>query len=389
MTANHPKPQTVLTHTGRRPSEQHGFVNTPVTRGSTVLYSNLDAFENREQEFHYGRTGNPSTKAVEELISELEGAKGTVLTPSGLSAISLALLSCVKSGDHILVTDSAYEPTRNFCNSVLTRMGVETTYYDPLIGAGIESLIQPNTRVIFTESPGSITFEIQDIPAISKVAHQNDISVIIDNSWATPLFLKPLELGADIVVHAGTKMFVGHSDAMFGTVSANEKHWESLHQTHYYIGICASPDDSFLAARGLRTLSLRMKEHETRALEIANWLHEHEAVTQVLHPALPSHPNHDIFKRDFSGSGCVFSFMLPKAPHASLRAFIDGLEIFGVGYSWGGFESLVLPAKPQNNRTATNWTREDQVLRLHIGFEDMSDIKADIAAAIARYVAHM
>lgn len=378
-------PETILTHAGRHPESQHGFVNTPVTRGSTVLYATLDAFENKQQAYHYGRTGNPSTDAVQEVITQLEHAAGTVLAPSGLSAISTALLSCLSSGDHLLMTDSAYEPTRTFCDTILQRMGIATTYYDPHAGADIAELIQPNTRVIYAESPGSITFEIQDIPAIAAVAKKHDISVIVDNSWATPLFMQPLKLGADIVVHAGTKMFVGHSDAMFGSVSANAEHWNALSKTHRCMGTCASPDDAFLAARGLRTLSLRMKEHAARSVELANWLAPHDLVTHVFHPALPSHPNHDIFNRDFTGSGSVFSFLLKPGPREALAALIDGLELFGVGYSWGGYESLLLPVYPKRIRTARAWPHEGTMLRAHVGLENMQDIKADLEGALARY----
>src|SRR5690606_8638686 len=328
-----------------------------------VLFGTLDQLESTEPRFDYGRTGNPSSAAVESVISELEGADGTVLAPSGLSAISLALLSVLSHGDHLLVTDSAYGPTRRFSNGVLTRMGVTTEYYDPRIGSGIETLVTERTKAIFVESPGSLTFEIQDLRAIVEIARRHDAFVIVDNSWATPLYHRPLELGADIVVHAGTKMFLGHSDAMFGTVSANARAWPALHQTHVMMGLCAAPDDCFLAARGLRTLAIRMREQSARALDLASWLEGQPGVTAVLHPALPSHPDHHLFQRDFSGSGSVFSLLLPPGPRAAVAATVDYLELFGMGWSWGGYESLLLPINPGKIRTATSWEPAGNMFR--------------------------
>ncbi len=381
--------ETILTHHGRYPDEQFGVVNTPVFRASTVLHPNLATLLNRSQTFDYGRMGTPSSRSVEEIITKLEGAVGTKLTPSGMSAISCALMSVLSSGDELLISDSAYEPTRRLAEGYLTKMGVTTRYFDPRIGAGIGDILSDKTRAIMLESPGSLTFELNDIPAIAAAVKGHDISIVVDNTWATPLFYKPLSLGANIVVHAGTKMFVGHSDAMFGTMSADGAHWDELVNTHKLIGLCAGPDDCFLAARGLRTLSLRMKEHCARALEMAEWLEGQDIVNEVLHPALPSHPDNDIFVRDFSGSGSLFSFALPKAREGALAALIDGMELFGIGYSWGGFESLILPVNTSNNRSATSWPNEDQLIRLHIGLEDIDDLRADIAAGLARYKAAM
>ncbi|MEO8757309.1 MAG: cystathionine beta-lyase [Devosia sp.] len=378
-------PETVLTHFGRDPGANRGYVNTPVYRGSTILFPTLDALESPEPRFDYGRTGNPSSAAVEELITELEGAAGTVLAPSGLSAISLALLTVLNAGDEVLVTDSAYQPTRRVADGVLTRMGISVRYYDPRAGRDIAKLLTDKTRAIFVESPGSLTFEIQDLPAIVTVAKPRGISVIVDNSWATPLYYHPLSLGADIVIHAGTKMFVGHSDVMFGTASANEKWWPALKDTHVRLGLCASPDDCFLAARGLRTLALRMKEHSARSTEVAAWLETQQGVTRVIHPALPSHPDNALFKRDFSGAGSVFSIVLEPKSRAALAAMVDGFGIFAMGWSWGGYESLCLPIQPQKGRTAIPWVEAGQMLRLHIGLEGVTDLKADLASALARY----
>lgn len=338
--------ETRLSHAGRQPSEHFGLVNIPVTRGSTILFDSIERLDNHDQRYGYGRTGNPSTDSVEQIVTELENAAGTVLTPSGLSAITTALFSCLKAGDELLVTDSVYGPTRALCDGLLTRFGITTRYFDPNIAGGIEDLITTKTRAIFLESPGSLTFEVQDLPSITKVAKKHDIVTLIDNSWASPLYYRPLELGVDIVVHAGTKMFVGHSDVMSGTISANADLMPAIRETHYLTGVCSSPDDAFLIARGLRTLAVRMKKQMESALELARWLEEQPLVTRVLHPGLPSHPDHELFKRDFSGSGCVFSIILQKAPRKTLGALVDELELFGMGYSWGGYESLVLPSKP-------------------------------------------
>ncbi len=380
-----PSKETILTHSGRQTAEHFGFVNTPVFRGSTVLFETLDDLDNHDHPYRYGRTGNPTTRAVEALVTELEGAKGTVLAPSGLSAVSTALLSVLNAGDEVLVTDSAYEPTRIFATETLKRLGITAHFHDPRAGAGIAELFTDRTQAVFVESPGSLTFEVQDLPGIVSAAKTRGLFVIVDNSWATPLYHQPLTLGADIVVHAGTKMFIGHSDAMFGTASANERAWPLLYRTHRLMGVCASPDDAFLAARGLRTLAIRMKEHQARALEIARWLEGQPTVRQVFHPALTSHPDHAIWKRDFSGSGSLFSVLLEPAPRRAVEAMVNGLELFGMGYSWGGYESLCLPVHPERIRTAVDWNARGDMFRLHIGLEDVEDLKADLEAGLERY----
>jgi cysteine-S-conjugate beta-lyase len=376
--------RTRLVHAGRDPWDQHGFVNTPVYRGSTVLFPTMDDLAHRRGRYVYGTVGTPTSEALERAWTDLTGAAGTILTPSGLSAVSLALMSCLKSGDHLLVSDSVYRPTRVFCDTVLKRFGVATTYYDPLIGAGIEGLFRPNTAAVFTEAPGSQSFEMQDIPAIAAAAHARGAVVLMDNTWATPLFFPPHERGVDLAVEAGTKYLSGGSDLLLGLVSANERCWRRLRQTFDALAICAGPEDVFLALRGLRSLGVRLKEHERQALDMARWLGGRPEVETVLHPALESCPGHDIWRRDFLGSTGLFSVVLKPAPDAAVAAMLDGLELFGMGFSWGGFESLVIPFDCASYRTATEWRPGGPALRFHIGFEDLDDLKADLDAGFAR-----
>lgn len=376
---------TLLTHGGRASDEHLGFVNMPVFRGSTILFKSLDELEDYKAPYRYGRNDNPTTRALCDLISELEGAAGTIVAPSGLSAVSTALLAAVSAGDELLMTDSAYEPTRTFATEGLTRFGVTTRFYDPRIGAGIAELFTDKTKAIFVETPGSLTFEMQDLPAIAAAAQARGITVIVDNSWGTPLFHRPLELGADMVMHAATKMFVGHSDAMVGTVSANDKLWGRLKRTHRILGVAISPDDSYLTLRGLRTLAVRMKHHNEQSLAFAAWLEGQPEVEEVYHPALASHPDHAIFKRDFSGAGSLFAFRLKQRSRDALAAMVNGFTLFGMGYSWGGYESLCIPFNPSNIRTAVAWDAPGQMFRVHVGLESLDDLKADMAAALERY----
>jgi cystathionine beta-lyase len=378
-------PETVLTHLGRNPSDQNGFVNTPVVRGSTVLFDSHEDLLAGKSPYKYGRHGNPTNDAVKDVITQLECAYDTLLTPSGLSAISTTLLAVAHAGDHVLISDSSYEPTRHFCETVLRANNVDVEYYDPRIGNRISTLIRTNTKAIHTESPGSLTFEVQDLPAIVEARGDRDIAIIADNSWATPLYYKPLEMGADIVIHAGTKMFVGHSDVLFGTISANEKWADKVKATYTALGVCVSPEDSFLVARGLRTLAIRMKEHERRALELAQWLEANPIVEKVFHPALPQHPDHDVFMRDFTGSGSLFGFSLLPAPQNAVSELLNHLRLFGMGYSWGGFESLILPITIKNQRSATKWLEKGNLFRVHVGLEDFDDLKSDLADGFERY----
>ncbi len=392
--ANHP-PQnrerfgerTRLVHAGRDPSDQYGFVNTPIYRGSTVLYPTTDDFVNRRATFPYGTRGTPTIRSLETAWSELAGAAGTVLTASGLAAITIGLLACLKSGDHLLVPDSVYRPTRSLCDGVLRRFGVETTYYDPLVGAGIAELFRPNTAAIFTEAPGSLTFEMQDIPAIVAAAKTRDLCVLMDNTWATPLFFPPHAMGVDICIEAGTKYLSGGSDLLLGMTSAGERWWKPLHDTFYAMAICAGPEDVFLGLRGLRTMALRLKEHERQALDMARWLAARPEVERVLHPALETDPGHAIWRRDFKGSSGLFAVVLKPASMTAVAAMLDGLELFGMGASWGGFESLVTPFDPAPFRTVTRWDAAGPALRFHIGLEDLDDLKADLDAGFARLAA--
>ncbi|MBV9393982.1 MAG: cystathionine beta-lyase [Methylobacteriaceae bacterium] len=376
--------RTRLVHAGRHPFENFGFVNTPIYRGSTVLSPDMESLYARKARFIYGTKGTPTTEALENAWSEIAGAAGTVLTPSGLSAITVAILSVVKSGDHILVTDSVYRPTRNFCDTVLARLGVETTYYDPLVGASIAELIRPQTRVVFVEAPGSQSFEMQDVPAISEVAHARGACVIMDNTWATPLFFPPHERGVDLAIEAGTKYLSGHSDLLLGMVSANADHWQRLRDTFDAFAMCAGAEDVFLGLRGLRTMELRLREAERQGLALATWLATRPEVSRVLHPALASDPGHAIWQRDFLGSSGLFSVILKAASRAAVGAMLDGLELFGLGYSWGGYESLVIPFDCRTYRSATRWDPEGPALRFSVGLEDIEDLKADLDRGFAR-----
>ena len=374
------KAETALVTAGRDTRAQKGFVNPPVVHGSTVLYPTAEDLHAHRGEFQYGRHGTPTTKALQEALMAIEGPQcaGVGLAPSGLSAITTALLAVLKAGDHLLVCDNAYRPTRNFCNGLLARYGVETTYFDPLIGAAIAGLLRPNTKAVLVEAPGSQSFEMPDIPAIAAVAHAHDALVIDDNTWATPLFHRSLDHGVDISIQAATKYIGGHSDIMFGTISANAKTWPLIAEAIRLLGVCAGPDDVFLALRGLRTLAVRLAQHQQSGLDMARWLAARPEVIKVLHPALESDPGHAIWKRDFTGASGLFSIVLKPAPQKAVDALLDAVKLFGMGYSWGGFESLVIPFDCSGYRTASKWAPGGPTLRLHIGLENVGDLKADL-----------
>jgi cystathionine beta-lyase len=381
------KPETALVTSGRDTEAQKGFVNPPVVHGSTVLYPTAEDLHAHRGEFQYGRHGTPTTRALQDALMAIEGPNcaGVGLAPSGLAAISTTLLAVLKAGDHLLVCDNAYRPTRNFCNGLLARYGVETTYYDPSIGAGIAGLFKPNTRAVVVEAPGSQSLEMPDIPAISAVAHDKGALVIDDNTWATPLFHRSLDQGVDISIQAATKYIGGHSDIMFGTISANAKAWPLIAETIRLLGVCAGPDDVFLALRGLRTLSVRLDQHQRSALDMARWLAARPEVLRVLHPGLESDPGHAIWKRDFTGASGLFSIVLKPAPEKAVDALLDAVKLFGMGYSWGGFESLIIPFDCSGYRTATKWTPGGPTLRLHIGLEHVDDLKADLERGFAAF----
>ena len=372
-------------HAGRDPDEHFGFVNPPVYHASTVLYPTAEDQVAHRSRYQYGRRGTPTTEALQQALAAIEGdaCAGVALLPSGLSAVSTALMAVAGASDHILVTDSVYRPTRTFCDSVFKRMGVETTYYDPLIGREIAKLFKPNTRAVFTEAPGSQSFEMQDIPAIAAVAHEKGARVLMDNTWATPLYFRPLEHSVDLSIQAGTKYIGGHSDIMFGCVSAHAETWANLKDVAGTLGLCVGPDDVYLALRGLRTLGVRLERHNKSALQIASWLEKRPEVKRVMHPGLASDHGHAIWMRDFTGASGLFSVVVNPCSEAAVYAFMNALTLFGMGYSWGGFESLVIQFNCTEYRTATRWAPGGPTLRFHIGLEDSGDLIADLERGFA------
>lgn len=384
------RPATILAHAGRHPRENHGMVNPPVYHTSTVLWPTVAAMDASHAGFEhgvysYGRVGTPTSEAFEDAVTALEGGHGTVAVSSGLAAVNVALTAFVKAGDHVLVTDSAYGPTRRYADAVLARFGVEVEYYDPLAGAGIEALFRGNTRLVYLESPGSLTFEVQDVPAIAAAARSRGILTALDNTWATPLGFDAFGHGVDVTVHAATKYMVGHSDAMMGIVGAREKSvWLKLKSFAVTSGHCAGPDDLYLAQRGLRTMGVRLRQHQENALEIARWLQARPEVARVLYPALPQDPGHALWRRDFTGASGLFAIVLQPASSGQVAAMLDGMELFQMGASWGGYESLILPTHPEKIRTATTWDAEGPGVRLHVGLEDPADLIADLEAGLDR-----
>jgi cystathionine beta-lyase len=382
-------PGTKVVGAGRRPEWTGGVVNTPVWRASTILYDDVahlraSGAADTHHRLFYGRRGTPTQWSLADALTELEpGAEATFLYPSGVAAIAAALLSVLSPGDELLLADTAYDPTRSMATGLLRRFGIATRFYDPLVGAGIAELIGPHTRAIFLESPGSLTFEVQDIPAIVAVARERGITTLLDNTWATPLLLPAIAMGVDLTILACTKYVVGHSDAMLGSVTAAPSHWKALRDTSFQLGQVASPDDCWLGSRGLRTMALRLAHHGTSALAIAQWLESRPEVARVLHPALPSHPGHALWLRDFRGSSGLFSFILADGGDAARVALIDGLDHFGIGYSWGGFESLALPVDPHRYRSAST-PPPGPMVRLQVGLEETEDLIADLSRGLDR-----
>jgi cysteine-S-conjugate beta-lyase len=376
------QPATRFSHIGREFSE-HGMVNPAVYHASTVLFPEYATLKDRANlTYNYGRHGTPTSRAVETAIAEMEGGFDCKVTPSGLAAITTALLAFLKSGDHLLMTDTVYWPARKLCDTVIKKLGIETTYYDPLICKGIASLIRPNTKIVYMESPGSQTMEVQDVPAIAAAAHRAGALTFIDNTWGAGHFFKAFDHGCDVSIQAATKYIVGHSDAMLGSVVCNETTWETFKEAYETMGMFAGPDDMYLALRGLRTMDVRLERHQKNATIVAEWLRGQVAVDTVLYPALSNAPGHEMWKRDFKGASGLFSVILKPAAEEAVAKMLDGLELFGMGYSWGGFESLVVPFQP--HRTATNWTAEGPCLRFHIGLESPDDLIADLEQGFKR-----
>jgi len=384
--------ETTVVHSGLHPERHHGAVNPPVFHASTILSETVAEFRRRRQSWileqpgtYYGRFGTPTIEALQEAIAALEGGHRSVVYPSGLAACAGALLAFLSAGDHLLMSDTVYGPTRIFANGFLKRFGVSTTFFDPLAGRAIESLIRPETRVIYLESPGSLTFEVQDVPAIAEAARRRGITVIADNTWGTPLYFKPFAHGVDVSVQAATKYIVGHSDAMLGAITCTKEAWPRLKRSTHELGQTAGPDDVYLGQRGLRTLAVRLKQHWKAGVALAEWIARQPEVERVLHPALPGDPGHAIWKRDFTGACGLFGVVLKEGvTEGALCAMIDGLELYGIGSSWGGFESLIVPFDPRETRTATQWPHKGPCFRIHAGLENEEDLIADLEAGFRR-----
>ncbi len=377
------KDKTKLVATGRPHNRPAHPVNMPVERASTILFPTYDDYLEGAKNIVYGRLGASTHRAFEEAVTALEGGYETRLAPSGLQACNAAILAFVSQGDHVLMTDSAYDPTRKFCDRFLKRFGVDTTFYEPLATKDeIAALMRPETKVIFAESPGSLTFEVQDIPALAAAAHEGGAKLIVDNTWSGGYFCKPISLGADVSVQAATKYLVGHADCLVGTItSADEQIATKIYYSLLQIGSNVSADDAYLALRGMRTLSTRLERHQSNALDLAKWLGKRSEVDSVIHPALKSCPGHANWKRDFSGSSGLFSIVLKPVPLSALKTFFNAFKLFGIGFSWGGYESLAVHVRPEKDRSATKWTKEGSVVRFHAGLEDIEDLKIDLERA--------
>jgi cystathionine beta-lyase len=379
------KEDTKIVHKGRDPKSNHGIINPPVYHASTIAWGSVAEMNYRRDHrwepgiYTYGRHGTPTHEALEEAYAAVCGGYRTVAVASGLAAINAAMLAYLEQGDHILMVDCVYGPARNFCDNIVGRFGVETTYYDPKIGAGIKDLIRDNTKIVYVEAPGSLTFEMQDIPAIAEEAHKAGCVVIMDDTWSAGVYYKPFENGVDVCAMAATKYIVGHSDVMMGLITTTEEHWDRVRPSAAALGANSGPDDVYLALRGLRTLKVRLDRHQETGIRLAKWLQARPEVDRVLHPALPEHPGHDIWKRDFTGASGLFSFILKdEFAQKRIHAMLDGMELYAMGASWGGFESLIMPANPTANRTATEWQNQGQLIRIHAGLEDPEDLIEDL-----------
>ena len=385
-------PDTILEHVGRDPAKNFGIVNPPVYHASTVIFPSLktlletrvDRASGAFEGITYGREGTPTTRAFEEAITQLEGGYRAVTLPCGLGAIATSLMAFLKSGDHLLMPDQLYAPARQFCDDVLAKFGVEVTYYDGVIAGGIAALMKPNTTVVYLESPGSLTFEIQDVPAIARVAKQRGATVLMDNTWASPIFFHPLAHGVDVVIHAATKYISGHSDLMLGVAVCNEATLVPVKKTASTAGYCGGPDDIYMALRGLRTLGVRMRRHYESALAVAAWLQKRPEVHRVHYPALPEDPGYGIWKRDFLGASGLFGFTLKSYSDRAFAEFLDHMDLFKLGYSWGGYESLMVPTYPSTLRSSTRWEAPGPSIRIHVGLENVDDLVDDFERGFAR-----
>lgn len=390
MTKNSTELNTLLVSLGRDPKRDSGSVNPPVHRTSTVIFPDYATFaayeEGKIEHIGYGRNGSPTTQGLEEALATLEGADHAIITASGLAAITTTILALLNSGDHVLVPDSVYSSARLFFKHELPRLGVEVEFYDPTIGSEIEALVRKNTKMIYAESPGSLTFEMQDLPALAKVAHAHGALLVSDNTWATPLHMRPFELGVDVSIHSATKYIAGHSDLVMGAIMCRGSVYKTLKRAHRNLGAVAGGDNAYLALRGLRTIAVRMKLHQEHAMEVTNWLKTVPEVKRILFPALPEDPGHALWKRDMTGAASLFAVELTeKASHEALGAMIDGLEHFGMGFSWGGYESLIISYDPSTMRSATKqWEKPTTLLRIHIGLESPKDLIADLDAGFKR-----
>lgn len=382
----HMKIDTLLTTLGRNPQAHSGMVNPPVYHASTILfpsYADFEAYEKGLYPYGYARSGTPSTRNMEAAFAELDGTDHAIVTSSGLAAIVIALTGTLSAGDHLLASDNIYGSMRQFCDRELSRFGVEITYFNPLIGSGIAALMRPNTKMVYCESPGSLTFEVQDIPAIAKVAHAHGAVVAADNTWATPLHFRAADHGVDITIHSCTKFIGGHSDLVMGVLTTTKACYPRLRRMYRNLGACIGADDLYLATRGLRTLATRLRQHEQTGLELAQWCKSQPEVAQLLHPAFSDCPGHEIWKRDFTGSSGLFSIVLKPCPKEALAAMLDHFELFGIGFSWGGYESLVIPFHP--HRTASpHWTHTGPGIRIYPGLEGPDDLIADLGAGFKR-----
>ena len=382
------KEATTIATVGLDPFANHGVVNPPVYHASTILFPTLaDWLASRAPDYagvRYGRAGTPTTFALQEAVAEIEGGDRCIVTASGAAAVTTVLLSFAAAGEHVLVADTVYGPTRRVCQELLPRFGIDVTFYDPMIGAGISELMQPKTKLVYLESPGTMSFEVQDVPAITAAAHAGGVVTALDNTWASPLFFKPFEHGVDVSIQSLTKYVGGHSDIMSGAITMTEAVYPMIQPNTVMLGGCPGPDDCYLALRGLRTIGVRMPRHQETALTLANWLQGRPEVSRVMHPALPDHPGHEFWKRDFLGSSGLFGMVLKPVSETALAALLDGMKLFHMGASWGGFESLIIPAYLDKLRSAIPWDDPGQVLRIHVGLEDVDDLKADLEAGFER-----